>query len=95
MNVRWRASRTGALAIKRWNDEFTVYDATSGDTHLIGLLAGELLCAIETAGPWDTTQLVAAMAELLGELPNDELTEEVHALLQQLASMNLLGYSAS
>jgi len=68
----------GQLLTRRgWDGEYLVYNDLSGDTHLLGELAVELLLALQQ-GERDERALAAEL-----ELPDDP---EQHAFLQDLLS---------
>jgi len=81
----------GDLQWRGWDDQWVVYHAASGDTHLVDLMGGEVLRALQQA-PMDTATVVAQVAASLG-VPagqNEALREQVERLLQKLEELGLV-----
>lgn len=87
--MKWQAISPQSLHTRAWDDEVVVYDALSGNTHLLGQAAASLLAALVQA-PGD----VAALARTLGHHWSDLATEEAHAhveaMLAELAGIALI-----
>jgi PqqD family protein of HPr-rel-A system len=82
----WRLRPGQALRHRQWDDEYVLYNDLSGDTHLLGGAAIEILLAL-ARGP-ATDAALAALVE--GEFdidPADAAAEtgELLALLQRLS----------
>ncbi|MEV4783177.1 HPr-rel-A system PqqD family peptide chaperone [Burkholderia sp. LMU1-1-1.1] len=56
MAISWRLSAGQQLRRRQWDGECVLYNDLSGDTHLLGADALELLLALQ-AGPADTGAL--------------------------------------
>lgn len=79
------------LQWRGWDDQWIVYHAASGDTHLLDLLGGEVLRALQQA-PLNVAALVEQVAIRL-EVPaseKEELREQVERLLQKLEELGLM-----
>ena len=61
-DARWRLAVPGALHWRRWADEVVVYDAASGDTHLLEPAGAEVLHRLERA-PATIAELTAGLVE--------------------------------
>jgi PqqD family protein of HPr-rel-A system len=82
----WQLMAGKSLASRGWDDEYVVYNPLSGDTHLLGADAMQLLSQL-SAGPADEDALAQAlhvepderegMAVMLGELAALFLIEPV------------------
>lgn len=64
----------------RWDDEFVLFNNLSGDTHLLGVQAMQLLQAL-AAGARSDTELGAALTE---SLPGNITLPEILADLERL-----------
>jgi PqqD family protein of HPr-rel-A system len=81
----WCLSPGQLLTRRGWDGEYLVYNDLSGDTHLLGELAVELLLALRQ-GAQDESALAAEL-----ELPADpEQYAVLHDLLAELAGLSLI-----
>jgi PqqD family protein of HPr-rel-A system len=80
---------THPLAMRSWDDEFVVYHHLSGDTHLLGWAAGQLLTQLQQA-PADAVTLSAALATQLGIVPDPQFKIQIETLLTELAALALI-----
>ncbi len=67
--IRWRLPDGVGLTWKSWGDEAVVFNALSGQTHLLDAFSAALLGEIET-GPLTAPELGARLSARLG-LPAD------------------------
>jgi PqqD family protein of HPr-rel-A system len=79
----WKLLEGQTLNCRGWNDEFLVYNDVSGDTHLLGVDAMELLRRLQ-AGPAAEEVLAQALAVAPDEREGLALT------LEQLAGLSLI-----
>lgn len=90
MPTRWQLIRADAVRVREWDDAGVIYDAFSGNTHLVDALGLELMDLLRQH-PWNLVDLVA---ELRDSLPEDLDAEAVplllHAKLEQLARLDLV-----
>jgi PqqD family protein of HPr-rel-A system len=77
----WRLKQGQALAHRGWDNEFVLYNDLSGDTHLLGADAMQVLLQLST-GPRDA----AALAHALGGTDDDTFK----VLLAELAALALI-----
>lgn len=90
MNARWQLSRPASLHVREWDDGGVVYDAFSGDTHLLDLLGLELLDLLRQRA-WDVAELAAELsATMPDELSPDDLPPMLRAKMEQLARLDLV-----
>ena len=81
----WRLSQGQTLTRRGWDGEYLVYNDLSGDTHLLGELAVELLLALQN-GAHDEAALAAAL-----DLSADpEQHAFLRGLLAELSSLSLI-----
>jgi len=86
-----RTWRTPAAAptIRDWNGDFAVYNPMSGHTHILDLVAGEVLMAV-VAQPQSDALLRDRVATLL-QMANDEtLAARVDQVLDHLDDIGLI-----
>jgi PqqD family protein of HPr-rel-A system len=62
----WKLSEGQALTYRGWDDEYVVYNDVSGDTHLLGVDALQLLLRLRT-GPADEDDLARVLQIEAGE----------------------------
>lgn len=78
--------------LRFWDDQCVAYDPRSGDTHLLGTLAGRvLLCA--RGGTTGFCALVEETAHAMGVEPDDEFVTKVEGIVTELQTKGLLGRS--
>lgn len=84
---RWRAVRGFPLYWHHWDNEFVVYNSGSGDTHLLDVLAAEVLKILDR-GPANLLELVQKVAASL----EIEVDRDLSAYLEtRLADFHKLG----
>lgn len=87
--MTWRIARGQRLRLRAWQDECVVFNDLSGDTHLLGSAAAIVLTALQAA-PAASAALAATLAARLGLALDEQLREEVDALLDELANFSLI-----
>jgi PqqD family protein of HPr-rel-A system len=81
----WRLSPGQTLTRHGWDGEYLLYNDLSGDTHLLGELAVELLLILQQ-GASDEPALAVAL-----DLPADpEQHAFLHDMLDELSSLSLI-----
>ena len=83
--MRWRIAPGQTLRQRVWQEEGVIYNDLSGDTHLLGAAALELLQMLQEA-PASTAELVQAAGTDLPANFNDELD----MLLGELRALSLI-----
>ena len=78
--AQWRLARGQQMRHYRWDDEFVLFNNLSGDTHLLGVLAMQLLQAL-AAGARSETELGATLTQ---PLPGATTLPEVLGDLERL-----------
>ncbi|MGH8856080.1 MAG: HPr-rel-A system PqqD family peptide chaperone [Telluria sp.] len=79
----WKLIDGQTLTCRGWDDEFVVFNDVSGDTHLLGADAMQLLRHLQ-AGPCDE----AALARALQAGPEEQ--EALAVMLAELGSLSLV-----
>ena len=81
-----------ALVWRMWEDEFLVYNTTSGQTHHLNLLAGEALRSLEAKAA-DGRELVRRLADEF-EIPEDSPPlQMIDRLIRELDELGLIAPS--
>ena len=84
----WRTP-TATPTIRDWNGDFAVYNPLSGHTHILDLVAGEVLLLLQQR-PQSDAELRKRVAALL-EMPSDEaLATRVDHILEHLDEIGLI-----
>ena len=84
----WRLRPGQTLQYRQWDGECILYNDLSGDTHLLGEAALELLLALRR-GP-ATQAALAAILQAGFEIDPAELASETDALLRDLQHLHLV-----
>ena len=87
--MRWTIAAGQALRLRRWDQDYVLYNERSGDTHQLGQDSGALLEALR-GGPADTATLAARLGQAAGLAVDEALLAEVHALLTELETLSVL-----
>ncbi len=61
--MKWQVIAAAKPCFRSWDDELVVFNALSGDTHLLDGAAGEILSAL-SAAPIEIEMLAASLSEL-------------------------------
>jgi PqqD family protein of HPr-rel-A system len=85
---RWLVSNS-ALLLRSWDDEFVVYNESSGDTHLLDGVAGEILQAL-IAAPAEIEALVTSLGAKWDTDPSAELHRQIERILVDLQALALV-----
>lgn len=83
----WRIAE--ALHFRSWDDEYVVYHALSGDTHLLGKAAAHILMALQQAAS-DTQSLSNSLASMMGVRTSAEFRLEMNRILTDLNKLALI-----
>jgi PqqD family protein of HPr-rel-A system len=87
--MKWQAIAGHALHVRSWDDEFVVYNSLSGDTHLLGAGAGQILMRLQHA-PADEASLTTLLCETFHAEPGPELSLQVGTMLADLHRLSLI-----
>ncbi|MGZ3252918.1 MAG: HPr-rel-A system PqqD family peptide chaperone [Burkholderiaceae bacterium] len=85
--MKWRVISNEALHFRTWDDEVVVYNSQSGDTHLLGSAAAQILLNLQTT-PSDSASLAEELAPHFEVAPSADLPLQIDQLL---AELNVLG----
>ena len=90
----WRLNPACALAWRRWDDEWAVFDAGAGDTHQLDAVAAVMLMCFEAA-PRSLEALGAEVAAELDLPAGDLLATKLGELVHYFVRLGLLEPTAS
>ena len=85
----WQVSEGSCLLWNSWDNEYVVFDDGSGDTHLLDLVAGEVLKVLQEA-PADSSQVTARVALRLDATPVVELAGRVQETIRKFREVGLI-----
>ena len=85
----WSIITPDALYWKMWDDECVVFNATTGQTHVLEPVLALLIRQIE-AGSTESEELVSQTAKLLGLELTDDVRDKLNLMLQKLAQYGLI-----
>jgi len=89
LNMQWRTLSDDAFLFHDWDDEVVIYDALSGDTHIIDTTAAQILQALQQS-PSDVPNLAQLLAVQLQCEPGDELNQDIESVLSDMAALSLV-----
>lgn len=90
----WTVPVDNALEWREFDNEFLVYNAASGQTHHLNLLAGEALRSLE-AEPAQMHELVSRLADLFDIAEDSPSLQMIARLVGELDELGLIAPSTS
>jgi PqqD family protein of HPr-rel-A system len=87
--MKWRVISNDALHFRSWDDEVVVYNSLSGDTHLLGSTAAQILLNLQEA-PSDAASLAESLAPFFQIAPGADLPLQIGELLADLNALALI-----
>lgn len=91
--MKWQINSPESIHIKKWGNEAVVYDALSGNTHLVGAAAAQILAQI-LASPSDAVFLTQTLFPDASQRLENNAREKVESILAQLAGIALISSAA-
>lgn len=89
-NIKWRVRSDQALHFRSWGDELIVYNSLSGDTHLLGSVAAQILLRLQHV-PSDFKSLAESLTPLLQtEMMGEPFEPQLIDLLADLNALALI-----
>ena len=89
-NIKWRVISDQALHFRSWGDELIVYNSLSGDTHLLGSAAAQILLRLQQV-PSDFISLAESLTSVLQtEMMGEPLEPQLVNLLADLNALALI-----
>ncbi len=87
--MMWTATSDGAGGLRFWNDEYVVYNQRSGNTHLLGFAAGQVLLKLQQSS-LDVDSLSSTLATDWQLELDDEFKLQISLLVEDLAALSLI-----
>lgn len=75
--------------MRSWDDGVVVFDAVSGDTHLLSQFAGEILQLLEQR-PLTSVSLARELAKIFTDWDEDEAPAVLESVLSELQNIDLI-----
>ena len=91
-DVTWRLAAPAKPQIRDWDGDYVVYNPLSGDTHILSIVAGEVLKLI-SAAPLSVSQVRQHIAAFLQVPDDDRIATHVGSILANLDEMGLIELS--
>ena len=91
--MKWRTISDPAYNVRSWGDEFVVFNTLSGDTHLLGVTAAQILSQLHQT-PSTTSALITSLGTLWQVEPNKEFAEQIEPILADLHTLALIEQGA-
>ena len=85
----WRITQGCQLLWHTWDEEYVIFNTSSGDTHLLDKVSGEILKILEEQST-DLAQLVVKSVERLGLDPNPANTSRIEDLIAKFCELDLI-----
>jgi PqqD family protein of HPr-rel-A system len=89
LNPKWQVADENEFLFRSWGDEFVVYNGVTGDTHLLGLVAAQVMLKLQQT-PADAVSLAEWVAPLLQIEPDDELVFAIEQILTDFDSLGII-----
>jgi PqqD family protein of HPr-rel-A system len=89
LDVTWKMPDHAALHWEEWGEQYAVFDACSGETHLLNTVAGlalQELCSKAVS----VTELCEELAGSLGLACNEQFVQQIEELLVQFHYLGLI-----
>jgi PqqD family protein of HPr-rel-A system len=87
--MEWRVISSSALHFRSWDDDFIVYNGLSGDTHLLGSTAAQILLKLQQA-PSTAIALSESIVPLMQAEMDNELVFHIENILADLDTLALI-----
>ena len=92
LNPKWQVAAEKEFLFRSWDDEFVVYNGATGDTHLLGLVAAQVMLKLQQT-PMDAASLAEWVAPLLQTEPDDELVFVIEQILTDFDSLGIIEHT--
>ena len=87
--MQWRLIDDNALQFRAWNEEFVVYNALSGDTHVLEIPAAEVLLLLQR-GPMDLSSIAQGLARKWQCELGQTFLNELEMTLSEMHTLSLV-----
>jgi len=92
LNPKWQLADENAFLFRSWDDEFVVYNGATGDTHLLGLVAAQVMVKLQQT-PTDAVSLAEWVAPLLQTEADDEFMFVIEQILIDFDSLGIIEHT--
>jgi len=92
LNPKWQVAAENELLFRSWDDEFVVYNGATGDTHLLGLIAAQVILKLQQT-PADAVNLAEWVAPLQQIEPDDEFVLFIEQILTDFDSLGIIEHT--
>lgn len=89
VDMRWRACSPEDLLWVSWEEDFTVYNRATGETHLLNALPAEIVHILGKQ-PLTARALSEKMAQLCETENSLEWSQRINQVLSDLAALSLV-----
>lgn len=87
---RWRGVPSQAIAIRQLDGEFVVRNERTGNSHLLGSLAGRVLGVLLDAGdPLNAAEIAARLEPSASSIEASEAQDDVEDVLEEFRRLGL------
>ena len=92
LNQKWQIAAENELLYHSWDDEFVVYNGATGDTHMLGLVAAQVMLKLQQM-PADAISLAAWIASLQQIEPDDEFELFIEQILTDFDNLAIIEHT--
>ncbi|MFZ6645800.1 HPr-rel-A system PqqD family peptide chaperone [Undibacterium sp. TJN25] len=85
--MKWQAA-AGSSKMRLWGEEYVIYNARSGDSHLLGYIAGQVLLKLQN--PLDSGALMEQLSDDWQFDSEQDAIEQIAAILADLDALALI-----
>jgi len=90
--MKWSLLSDHTVHLHFWDDECVAYNKRSGDTHLLGPMATQIVLKLQQS-PSDALTLAESIKLLPTDETNDELPLQIEHMLADLDQLSLISFS--
>ena len=88
-STQWLLPSADDLLWEQWEEDYTVFDRKTRETHLINELPAEILRLLSTR-PATTEEITARLAQLCELANTPEWAEKIASVIDNLSSLGLI-----
>ena len=89
LNPKWQVATDNAFLFHSWGDEFVVYNGATGDTHLLGLVAAQVMLKLQQM-PTDVVSMAEWVAPMLQTEPDDDFVLFIEQILTDFDHLGMI-----
>ncbi len=78
-----------SIRCRQWQDDYVIYDQLSGDTHVLDVVSGELICALSKQ-TMSRAKLLALLTELCVDATESEIESYLFDFIEKFELLGLL-----